>query len=88
MAKPMCVECGVAGLECGCVATWIAREWSVRDGSVLHVYPLDDLRDHETGEGVTCWCRPRLEDEGAACIVVHNSMDGREDFETGHRKVS
>jgi len=49
----------------------------------FHVVPLDDLRDHVT-DGTLCWCRPREEDG----VVVHNSMDGREAFETGERKPS
>lgn len=47
-----------------------------------HVVPVNDLREHRT-EG--CWCRPRETAEG---VIVHNSMDGREKFETGERKVS
>jgi len=52
----------------------------------LHVVPLGDLREHETER--TCWCRPRLEIEGAYWILVHNSLDGREAFEEGRRKPS
>jgi len=29
-----------------------------------HVYPVGDLREHET-EGGDCWCRPRDDDEAA-----------------------
>lgn len=50
----------------------------------FHVYPLNDLRDHSTETGRPCWCRPREEDG----VIVHNSMDGREKFETGERKPS
>lgn len=46
-----------------------------------HVIPVNDLREHCLTD---CWCRPG-DDEG---IVVHNSMDGRERFERGERKVS
>ena len=45
-----------------------------------HVYPLHDLRDHTLTE--TCWCKPVINEDG---IVVHNSMDGREDYEEGRR---
>ena len=51
----------------------------------LHVYPLNDLREHVIeGYGENCWCNIRVEDG----IVIHTSMDGREKFETGERKVS
>jgi hypothetical protein len=54
----------------------------------IHVYPLGDLREHETdGEG--CWCRPAFDysDDGDL-IVIHNALDRREEFETGARKPS
>lgn len=47
------------------------------------VYPLNDLRDHEP-DSPSCWCKPFLDDG----ILVHNSMDGREQFERGERRVS
>lgn len=50
----------------------------------VHVYPADDLKEHTT-EGKNCWCNPIVDDEG---VVVHNSMDGREKYETGERKLS
>ena len=31
-----------------------------------------------------CWCLPREEDD----VIVHNSMDEREKYETGERKLS
>lgn len=49
----------------------------------MHVYPLNDFREHET-DGRDCWCGPRIDDEDG--IVVHNSLDGREHYETGERK--
>lgn len=49
----------------------------------FHVYPLNDLREHEISDK-PCWCKPRIEDG----IVIHNSMDGREDYETGKRRPS
>lgn len=59
------------------------KSWS--GSTPVHVYPVDDLRAHDTS-GRDCWCRPRVEDEGGHQIVVHNSMDGRERYETGERK--
>lgn len=48
-----------------------------------HVVPQDDLKPHALG--TLCWCRPRTTDDD---IVVHNSMDGREHYETGERRAS
>lgn len=48
-----------------------------------HVYPVDDLRDHEMTE--LCWCKPEVLVDEVEDIVVHNSMDGREAYETGDR---
>lgn len=42
---------------------------------------LDDL--HRT-DGSPCWCNPTI--DGESGLVVHNSMDGRESYETGERK--
>ena len=52
---------------------------------ILHVFPIDDLRDHVL-VGCDCWCNPEYDEVDD--IVTHNSMDGREDFETGKRKLS
>jgi len=41
--------------------------------NLIHVVPLNDLREHD--DTADCWCRPR-EEEG---VIVHNSMDRRED---------
>lgn len=49
----------------------------------LHVIPVNDLREHEFAD---CWCRPVIDEESG--YVVHNSMDRREEFETGERKPS
>jgi hypothetical protein len=46
-----------------------------------HVYPFNDLREHSL---TNCWCRP-TDDHG---ILVHNSLDGRERYERGDRKLS
>lgn len=48
-----------------------------------HVYPINDLRHHEL-DGEKCWCKPQEEDG----VIIHNSMDGREKYETGERKTS
>lgn len=52
----------------------------------VHVYPLDDLKDHEVGEGAgdSCWCHPKR-DEEVTQVVVHNAMDKREEYEQGRK---
>lgn len=53
--------------------------------ATVHILPVGDLIDHEsTGDG--CPCGPRVEavfrDDGSnGWLVVHNSLDGREQFE-------
>lgn len=47
---------------------------------VMHVLPINDLKEHEESE--SCWCNPEY-DEG---VIIHNSMDRREEYETGKRK--
>lgn len=48
----------------------------------IHVVPIGDLREHDTY--FHCWCDPEYKDG----VWIHNSMDGREDYETGERKYS
>ena len=50
---------------------------------MIHVYPLDDLKDHDTTDtGNTCECNPQVIIEpDSDIIVVHNSFDGREGIE-------
>ena len=50
------------------------------DYQPYHVCPLGDLKEHEIS--TKCWCEPELI-EG---VWVHNSADGREDYENGDRK--
>jgi hypothetical protein len=52
---------------------------------IVHVLPIDDIREHEAS--MSCWCRPTEDDETDG-LFVHHSMDGREQFETGERKAS
>lgn len=64
--------------------TTYLQDW---DGAI-HVYPLNDLREHET-KAADCWCTPNVDiDEYGSVLIVHNSLDGREKFETGERKPS
>ena len=50
------------------------------EGHPATVYPLNDLREHDP-DNAACWCGPTY-DEG---VLVHNSMDRREEYETGRR---
>jgi hypothetical protein len=55
------------------------------DNQDIHVAPVADLRKHLTSRD--CWCKPVIDEEYFA-IVIHKSMDEREAYETGKRKVS
>ena len=44
---------------------------------MVHVYPLNDLIDHDT-ESTMCICGPRVDFTLAEVLVVHHSLDGRE----------
>ena len=48
---------------------------------VHHVFPLNDVVEHDTSGG-DCICDPRIEEGGL--IVIHHSLDGREQRE--HRE--
>jgi len=52
-----------------------------------HVYPVGDLKEHitDTREGM-CWCEPAYDEEYDT--YTHNSLDGRERYETGERKLN
>lgn len=52
--------------------------------SCLHVIPLNDLREHDVSP--TCWCRPTPDEEHD--LFVHHSLDGREAYETGEKRLS
>jgi hypothetical protein len=45
--------------------------------SDVHVYPVNDLKEHDV-ESRYCSCRPKLEEVEGGMVVVHNSWDGRE----------
>ena len=42
------------------------------------VYPIGDLREHDP-DNAGCWCQPTYDDG----VLVHHSMDRREEFEEG-----
>lgn len=52
---------------------------------IIHVVPVDDLREHDSRS--TCWCNPTEDDETPG-LFVHHSMDQREKYETGERLAS
>jgi hypothetical protein len=47
---------------------------------MIHVYPLNDLKEHDTSnKGNTCDCNPKIViKDYHEILVVHNSYDGRE----------
>lgn len=51
----------------------------------VHVVPINDLREHTAS--VDCWCQPTEDDEWPD-VLVHHSMDQREDYEVGKEKNS
>lgn len=57
--------------------------WLVIPVNPPNVIPEDDLREHELS--MQCWCCPV---EDSEFVVVHNSMDRREEYEHGQRKFS
>lgn len=50
---------------------------------LIHVVPLNDLRDHEVS--IACWCHP-TPDEDEPQIILHHALDQREKYETGELK--
>lgn len=48
-----------------------------------HVLPIGDLREHVLSED--CWRRPAHADDEPR-VLVHNSMDRREEYENGRAK--
>jgi len=66
-----------------CVQTIVWPGWFADSvGGFIHVHPVDDLRPHEVD--TPCWRHP-TEDEG---VMVHHSLDNREDWEKGRRRLS
>ena len=49
--------------------------------SIRHVYPLNDLEEHDTESAGQCDCNPTVEFVNGDTIVIHNSYDGREIIE-------
>ena len=50
--------------------------------SYFHVVPANDLREHALS--IECWCNPTYHEEEPS-VIVHNSMDRREEYEQGRK---
>ena len=55
-------------------------------GSTVHVSPINDLIEHDTDTGqADCICGPMVEhvpsEGGDGWIILHHSLDGREERE-------
>lgn len=61
--------------------TWLLASTATE----IHITPVDDLRPHDFTS--KCWCRP-VEDDEEPDVWSHNSLDGREPFESGERLPS
>ena len=46
----------------------------------FHVYPNNDLKEHNTSS-FDCDCNPEIKPQEGNMIIVHNSYDGREGLE-------
>jgi hypothetical protein len=50
---------------------------------LIHVVPLNDLREHTPR--IDCWCRPTPDME-EPFVILHHSLDQREKYESGELK--
>ena len=50
------------------------------DPSTVHVLPINDLIEHED-VGDSCVCGPDVEFVSGGQVIVHHSLDGREEHE-------
>jgi hypothetical protein len=65
---------------------WVVLEIDEPDNRhEVHIVPLNDSGEHEFVSA--CGCRPVQDDEDPE-IWTHNSYDGREEFDSGERKLS
>lgn len=49
------------------------------DCNSWHIVPKDDIREHDISS--LCWCNPIMKDDEHDPIWLHNSLDGRENYE-------
>lgn len=60
--------------------SWLITTLTYADGTkIIHVIPKDDLKPHD--ETAECWCHPTLDEEDP--ILIHHSLDRREEYERG-----
>lgn len=59
----------------------MSRRWfSTQTGPhEAQVHPENDLNEHELSEA--CWCQPRVDRAWHGSVIIHNSLDGRENDE-------
>ena len=48
---------------------------------MIHVVPINDLREHTCS--TECWCKPTVDEDDD--IAIHHSMDRREEYEQGRK---
>lgn len=53
------------------------------EGYLFHCIPVNDTREHIIDDEGTCWCQPEFDTEYE--MFIHNSADGREEYEEGRR---
>lgn len=51
------------------------------DLDCYHIYPTNDLIEHDTNSKGECPCNPTVYEEDDCIFVVHDAMDRREVFE-------
>lgn len=61
------------------------------ESDTYHVYPIDDLTEHDTSDNGDCPCGPETQaverDDGSmSWVLTHHALDGREHDEEGHDK--
>ena len=64
-------------------AQWVSDPTWHNGEETYDIKPIKDLKPHS--DGPDCWCKP-LRHDGSS-VFVHNSMDRREDYETGKVKA-
>lgn len=68
------------------IVEFVGQGWDVVPGNMMlrHVMPTDDIKCHHADS--SCWCRPYV-DIVDDTVLIHNSLDGREEYESGKKRV-
>ena len=46
--------------------------------SIVHVYPINDVIEHDIEEGLNCQCNPEIEiNSRGEALIIHSALDGR-----------